>query len=511
MADSNFKNALVVEDDKGHFQLIKRSLKNLTEEITHCTSIAEANEKLKDRDFDVVLLDLGLPDGNGLDLLSPLTESQPDLPVVVMTSSSELTDVVSAMSSGAWDYIVKDFDDHYSDRLTICFDQISSRRADKARELELEAERNAFSKASRTAQDGLAIVNQDGKVAFSNDAFAVFVSHFGCENCRNLLEMLQGFDEQFCNEFKSHLESADGDTLFSSDLQIPVEFEDGQRVKHYSLNLSSTSASEGPDANDRQCIVWVRDITKAKEREKFQRDLLSTTTHDLKGPIGAIMTAADLLEDADQLEPEQVQGLVVRIGSCARNCISLVDEFLNARRIQDGVLVVKPVFTSLKELIEDSYLDFQPVARSKGIELFCSPVSEEVMVYADHLAIMRVVNNFVSNALKFTQSGGKVSIVAERIGKEVRISVSDTGNGIPAERLHNLFERYSRLEQHQQVEGTGLGLYVAKNIVDSHSGKLEVSSVVGVGTKFSIFLFDPDAEEIEREKTRDKMHSEFSE
>ncbi len=111
-------------------------------------------------------------------------------------------------------------------------------------------------------------------------------------------------------------------------------------------------------------------------------------------------------------------------------------------------------------------------------------------VFADRLTLNRVIGNLVSNAIKFTPQGGKVEIAANRIGNATRISVIDTGQGIEAGARHKLFARFSRLEKHAEIEGTGLGLFVSKNIMDAHGGRIDVRSVVGKGTTF--FVTFPD-------------------
>ena len=97
----------------------------------------------------------------------------------------------------------------------------------------------------------------------------------------------------------------------------------------------------------------------------------------------------------------------------------------------------------------------------------------------------------MNNALKFTPSGGKVTLSGERIGSDVRLTVADTGPGIEAKDRHVLFEKYGRLDRDRTVDGTGLGLFVTKNIVDAHNGRIEVKSEVGVGSKFVVSLPDP--------------------
>jgi two-component system sensor histidine kinase BaeS len=123
------------------------------------------------------------------------------------------------------------------------------------------------------------------------------------------------------------------------------------------------------------------------------------------------------------------------------------------------------------------------MAKSKGIQLSDKP-SGEIKIFADAIALRRVLGNLISNALKFTPQGGSVEISSEADDKEVRISCADTGPGVDVHLQHTLFEKYGRLDRDQTIEGTGLGLFVTKNIVDAHGGRIEVKSAVGKGTTF---------------------------
>jgi signal transduction histidine kinase len=152
------------------------------------------------------------------------------------------------------------------------------------------------------------------------------------------------------------------------------------------------------------------------------------------------------------------------------------------------VFVVKPLWLSTSDALSDIVLDYQPIARAKAIDLSFTVGSTKERVWADPLALKRILGNLVSNALKFTPKGGRVVVSAERFPEATRLSVSDSGVGIDAKDRHLLFERYSRLEKHQTVDGTGLGLFVTKHLVDAHSGRIEVKSEVGRGTQFTVWL-----------------------
>jgi len=498
-----FATVLVVEDEPSHAQLISRALKRFVGEIQVVKNGQEAIQALLTSLPDIVFSDLNLPDLSGLDLLHQIHELRPGLPVVVMTSSSRLEDAVSAMREGAWDYMVKQFADDFRDRLQLVVTRCAERKLLQLREIQLRAERDAFWSAVRAATDGVAIVNEEGLVVFGNEALNTFLGslgHSGTEAAElsgedsdirarvDLRSLIASVDLAVADELARQLVQGGGG-LWKSEIKIPAVGEsDAPEPRTFEITLTSFGGSAG--ANYRRHVVWVRDITLRKAQEKFQRDLLSTTSHDLKGPLGAIITSTELLLNQLPKENAKMGELVTRMGSCARNCISLIDELLSARRIQDGVLVVRPRWSSVDEQISDIVLDYTTSARAKNIEIRYQPGSPGERIYVDKLGFQRVLGNLLSNAIKFTPKAGEITVQVSRSSGECRVAVQDNGCGIESDQYHTLFERYTRLDKHQEVSGTGLGLFVTKSIVDAHNGKIEVKSKVGFGTTFILVFPD---------------------
>lgn len=509
---SIFSNVLLIEDEPAHASLIERTLRQVVGEVTHVTSGKAALEAIETSLFELILSDLHLPDTTGIELIKTIRELRPGLPVIVLTSSSNLDDAVSAMREGAWDYLVKQFSPEFADGIRLVVQRTAVRREQQLREVQLRSERRNFWAAAHAAQDGLAILGGKGSVVFANEAFRNFSKllnpGLGAEDGINVVELIRSQDEGVARALAEQLVEHESDALWNSELQVSVASSGDSSKKHFfDLALSSVKLEELQDVQFADAgfpefhryIFWVRDITRRKEQERFQRDLLSTTSHDLKGPLGAILTSAELLEDPNFLRSERATELITRIASCARNSINIIDELLSARRIQDGVLIVKPKWYAVGDILEEIVLDYLPTARAKSIDFTHRPIPESLHVYADRLGLHRILGNLVSNAIKFTPAGGKVELGATHRAEEMEIYVSDTGAGIEAKARHLLFERYARLEKHQEIEGTGLGLYVTKNIVAAHNGRIEVKSELGVGTTFLISL--PDGPPASRPKT----------
>ncbi|MCC6933558.1 MAG: response regulator [Deltaproteobacteria bacterium] len=499
---SLFSSTLLIEDEKPHALLISRALKAHTQEIVVAADGKSAVQELEQRYFDLVFCDLNLPDTDGLKLLEVIHSIRPGLPVIVMTASNSIDNAVKAMRSGAWDYLLKQFDNDLDGRLLLALERTAEQKLRQMREYELRAERNAFWASVYTAQDGLAILGGEGSVVFVNETFRAFCSLLVNEPLNdsfpkqvNFVELLATKNKSVAQSLNEQLESKSNEGLWTSEIELKVdELDSPRKERFYELTLTSVQLDVNEEqqafASFRKNVLWVRDITRRKEQEKFQRDLLSTTSHDLKGPLGAILTSAELLGDQALSKAVDSGEIVTRIASCARNCITIIDEFLSARRIQDGVMVVKPKYHPVGDILEDIVLDYFPVAKARNISLQAKPISSDLLIFADRLALIRVLGNLVHNGIKFSRGGGVVTLAAEKAGSEIVISVSDEGPGIDAHERFHLFERYSRLDKHDAVEGTGLGLYVTKNIVDAHGGRIEIKSELGIGTTFYIFLPD---------------------
>ncbi len=501
-AVSLFNHVLLVEDEAPHAKVLVRELEGIVGDVIVATSAAEALEIVSSTFPDLVFCDLNLPDASGLELLKKIREILPGVPVIIMTVSSNLENAVSAMREGAWDYMVKDFSTSLRNSLSLAVQRAAIRRAHQVREFKLRGERNAFWAAVQRASDGLGILSTEGVVVFGNATFNTFCHALGgvpnnSEPFR-IADLIAPFDRIVSQGLEERLHSGGQDLFWTSELMVKPENQDSDLTYYYELTLNTVQMDEVTDGflgsydipELRKFVLWVRDVTRRKERERFQRDLLSTTTHDLKGPLGAILTSAELISEAKDDERINQDDLILRISSCARNSITLIDELLSARRIQDGVLIVRPQWFLVHEILEDIVLDFYPVAQSRKVDLSVKNGDPSLMVFADKIGINRILGNLVSNAIKFGGQGGKVRLSAEKKEGEVQLVVSDTGPGIaPQERLQ-LFERYQRLEQHGGIEGTGLGLFVCKNIVGAHGGRIDVLSQVDKGTRFIVSFPD---------------------
>jgi signal transduction histidine kinase len=189
------------------------------------------------------------------------------------------------------------------------------------------------------------------------------------------------------------------------------------------------------------------------------------------------------------MTPEQ-KNMVSMMERNTQNLIELVNDLLDASKLESGTMRLDLSTIELRGLIDELRQQMQPLAAEKEIALEVSVPDGLPTLRADRAKLRRVLVNLVSNALKFTPRGGRVSLSAADEGARVRVSVADTGVGIPEEDLRDIFDKYAQARSRatRSEKGTGLGLYITRQLVELHGGHIEVHSEVGRGSTFSFTI-----------------------
>jgi PAS domain S-box-containing protein len=226
---------------------------------------------------------------------------------------------------------------------------------------------------------------------------------------------------------------------------------------------------------------------RATEAVRARDELIGVVTHDLRNPLNAIQMSAGLLRDAGLDRRSETRRWLEIILRTVRQMGTLVDELLDLSSIEAGRFSVTPSRASIADLFRDACDLLEPVAMERGVRLRTRVRGAEGGVWMDSSQLLRVVSNLVGNALKFTPRGGTVTLSAERGTDEVRFAVEDTGPGIAPEELPHVFDRYWQGRAGDR-RGAGLGLAIAKGIVEAHGGSIEVASEAGKGATFSFTL-----------------------
>jgi len=229
---------------------------------------------------------------------------------------------------------------------------------------------------------------------------------------------------------------------------------------------------------------------KQKELDILRRDLVAWAGHDLRTPLSSIRLLVEALADGIVSDPQTVQQYLSQAKKQMDNLSLLVDDLFQVSQLDAGGLPLTREPASLSDLISDTLESFSGMAKQNGVHLEGSagPGIDPVTMDVQHMG--RVLNNLISNAIRHTPAGGQVNICARRVDGGVSVSVIDSGEGISPVDLPHVFERFYRGEKSRSRAsgGAGLGLAIAKGIVEAHGGQITVESDLGQVTTFTFFL-----------------------
>ena len=230
-----------------------------------------------------------------------------------------------------------------------------------------------------------------------------------------------------------------------------------------------------------------REIAEALRQALRARDeVLAVVSHDLRNPVGTVYSAADLLLEIELPREKLLEHLSI-IKRSASHMNRLIQDLLDVARIEAGGFSVAPRLEEITPILEEACELSAPLAASKQIELHCRPADRLPAVKADRDRVLQVMSNLIGNALKFTPPEGRVEVSAEAGDREVVVTVSDTGPGIPPEDREQVFDRFWQVRRSDRA-GAGLGLAIVRGIVESHGGRVWVDESPDGGSVFCFTL-----------------------
>jgi signal transduction histidine kinase/ActR/RegA family two-component response regulator len=227
----------------------------------------------------------------------------------------------------------------------------------------------------------------------------------------------------------------------------------------------------------------------AEKANLAKSDFLSSMSHELRSPLNAILGFAQLMDTASPLPGPAQKESIDQILKAGWHLLNLINEILDLARVESGIICLSPEPTELGEVLRECQAMIEPQAQKRGITMTFPQSHIPYFVVADRTRLKQVLINLLSNAIKYNQTGGTVMVDCSASTPErVRVSVKDTGAGLSPEELSQLFQPFNRLGQEAGgQEGTGIGLVVAKQLIELMGGVIGVESTVGAG---SVFWFD---------------------
>jgi len=527
---------LVVEDDQGDAGLVRFALRaesgaEYSFKVEQVVRLQDALQSLKEKPFDLVLLDLSLPDAQGLDTLARVRAAAPDLPIVIMTGLNDESMAVEAVRRGAQDYLVKGQADSRAVIRAILYAierkrievQLKMQRARQAvlrdvnvaitSTLELHAVLEIFLEKVVELLPGIAI-----SVRLLNDETGE-LEPLACH----------GLDEEAWKKTRTGVRAklvldrgeviviadpasetrTSGDAFMARNrlnayVGVPLKAE-GESFGVIGFYTRERQGFTDDDVDLMTTLAWQAAVailnSRVHQRLKAAHDALEETleiksvlvgimAHELKTPIQIILGSAELLSaglcgelNADQLE--RVKAIEVS----SNELLDLIKSALDMARLEHGKMPLTVTDVSVSELFAELKSESEAALREKGIELDIGLLRPGATIKSDKIKLKEVLRNLLDNARKYTP-GGKVTVeFVARDNDTVEFCVRDTGVGINRELLPKIFDMFYQADTTPKDQAAaGLGLNIVKRLVAAMSGHIEVASEVGKGTTFRIIL-----------------------
>jgi two-component system phosphate regulon sensor histidine kinase PhoR len=324
-------------------------------------------------------------------------------------------------------------------------------------------------------REGLVVIDSDMRVVASNHAARhLFSSLEAPINSRRLTELTRNpaIYDAFLDGVRGKERAGVKVETFAPDRRI------------FDLRVAPLRAASGTTG----AVGVFFDVTRLERLELIRQEFLLNVSHELRTPLTSIVALAETLEAGALDDPENNRRFLSIIQKNAARMHRLIDDILELSAIEAGNVKLQPEPVRLRPLVDDVISSLSTTATSRNINV-CNLVAAEAEIFADPHRLMQMLTNLIDNAIKFNREGGSVSIKFSRSDSD-RISVEDTGEGIPAHHLERLFERFYRVDRARSRElgGTGLGLAIVKHLAKTHGGEVSVESRFGEGTTFTIEL-----------------------
>lgn len=489
---------LLVDDDELDRMAVRRALLATAPFVTivEAEDIAGGLRTMAAAAVDCLLLDYHLPDGLGLELLMYARATGHSIPVIMLTGVGDAQTAVELMKAGATDYIPKSL--LSAERLERSLRYALGMRAAEDRVRRYTEQLHTLSgaalriNATLSMERMLAVCAEEARRLVGACAATATIEHgpnrgklevmsradattdTAPEAASNVLASNASTGEPLRDTFNAPLLARDGTLLGSVSVQAMGDHTFSE--SDHAVIMQLTQLASGAIENARL-------LEKANAATQGRDDMLAIVSHDLRNPVQTIVMASTVLlqlaPDDDRRVAARTQvEIVLRAASRANR---LIDDLMDATRIDAGTFSIDVVPLRIEPLFREAADLLAPPAAAGGIDLVVSLEEDMPLALADAQRILQVFSNIGGNAIKFTPKGGRVTLSAVARPGSVLVSVTDTGRGIASDDLAHIFDRYWQARGRERL-GAGLGLWIAKGIVEAHGGHIDVESARDTGT-----------------------------
>lgn len=463
---------------------------------------------IKENIPDLIISDFMMPQMNGIEFLNEAKKICPDTSMILLTGYADKENAIKAINEvGIYKYIEKPWD---NEDLLInirnglersCLIVELNKKIEELSQAKVQLEKYSHSLEEIVLQktadlvesntklsaiinycaDGIVIVSPNSSIIQANPAFENIT---GLDKQllegKSLKELIFSDDnkiQKITNEQKEVLLRDAAVKNFINDKKIPVEI-------NFAPILSDKKES------DINYVGVVRNVSLQKEMDRLRDDFIATLTHDLRTPLlAAIQTLQFFLDGTLGDVSDRQKTLLDTMKKSNEDMLGLVNALLEVYKYESGKLNLCKTAFSLKHFLDDCISQVQPLADKKEIKLSVDfDNTEDAEITADRNELRRVMLNLCGNALNHTQNGGRIEISALNKEGDLILNVKDNGIGIPKNDITKLFKRFSQGTSKKRSAGTGLGLYLSRQIVEAHEGKIWAESEVSKGSVFSVLI-----------------------
>ncbi|MDQ3283250.1 MAG: response regulator [Acidobacteriota bacterium] len=500
-------NILLVDDQPNNLLALESILGDMGENLVTAESGAAALRQLLHTDFAVVLLDVQMPDLDGFETANLIRQRDRsrDTPIIFLTALSRSeTNVFRGYELGAVDYMFKPFHPEIlRSKVSVFVELFRQREAFKRQAQELARLIKQNELILNAAAEGVFGVGLDGTTTFVNPAAARMIGRAAADITGT--DIHSAVHPVFPGVLTCHVEACRlyavvhgepaydqiEETFFRSDgTSFPVEFCASPMRDVGGDHLGSVITFR--DITERRAAALAAEAERryheAEAQNRAKDNFLATLSHELRTPMTSILGWVQFLRTG-QFDNDELNEALRTIESSARLQARLIDDMLDVSRIILGKFQVDLKPTRISEIVEAALTTARPMAADNEVQLTWKLDDHGALVDADASRIQQVIQNLLSNAIKFTPAGKQVDLRLERVDGSLRIRVKDEGEGIEASFLPYVFDRLRQAEGSNKRSGLGLGLAIARHIVELHHGEITAASEgPGQGASFTVML-----------------------
>jgi len=497
---------LIVDDEP----MVTKTLKMLLglegyKDIYAFNAPLDALEFLKSESVDLIVSDFIMPKMNGLEFLSAAKELHPNCTQILLTGYADKENAIKAINElGIFKYIEKPWQNNdlvINIKNGIERTKLKVQLENKIRELEeankkLEEHSTVLEETVRRRTSDLTVANLKMSAIIDNcaDGIVIFDKNYSLMQANKASEELFGLCENELrgkNFFEIVISEKDKKAAGILRNDEPFYLRDFYLLNYKKEQKVPVEVNVAPvfDENNEFYVAVVRDVSYQKENERLRDDFIATLTHDLRTPLLAAISGLEFMLNkslGDVTEKQEV--FLSTMKQSNEDMLGLVNALLEVYRYESGRLHLCKTQFCLNGLVGQCIKEIEPLVKEKDLKLLFDG-NNEFIINADRNEIRRVVLNLVGNAIKHSEDASSIEIKTVQEERDVKLSVKDYGSGLSAQDIDKLFKRFSQGTSRKRACSTGLGLYLSRQIVEAHNGKIWAESELDSGGKGSEFFF----------------------